>query len=247
MAYTKTVYVAKATKITAVGMNNIENAVEQHDADIETLKNSFSGDGFAKQTDLDTTNLKLDDVLNPLSISLSLDKTVAEIGSTVNSVIASWSCSKNVASQTFEGETIDSTLRTKTYSTALTSDKTFTLTATTQGGTIVTKTAVLDFCNGIYCGKSSSTTFDSTLINSLTKTLSENKNKNYTVTAGTGEYIYIAYPKRLGVSNFSVGGFSGGFDLVTTLSFTNSSNYSEDFYIYKSTNANLGATTFTIS
>jgi hypothetical protein len=247
MAYTKTVYVAKATKITAVGMNNIENAVAQHDEDIQNLKNNTSTAGFAKQIDLDTTNLKLDDVLNPLVVSLSLDKTIVEQGSTVNSVVASWSCSKTVVSQTFEGVDIDASLRIKTYTTPITDDKTFTLTSTTSGGTTVTKTATLSFANGVYYGKSSSVTYDSALISSLTKVLSDSKARTITVTAGTGEYIYYALPTRLGTPTFSVGGFTGGFDLVATVSYTNSSNYTENYYVYKSTNANLGSTTVTIS
>lgn len=205
-----------------------------------------------EQIDTNTTNIsalqnKIDDVSNPLTIVLTLDKSNIEIGSTINSVTLNWTCSKSVNSQTFEGSAIDSTLRTKTYNGIITSNKTFTLTATTNGGTTVTKTNVISFVNGIYVGKSTLNTYDSTLVNSLTKTLSENKNKNYTVTANSNEYIYLCYPKRLGVSNFVCNGFAGGFNLVETISYTNSSNFTEDYYIYKSTNINLGLTTFTVS
>lgn len=192
---------------------------------------------------------KVDDVNNPLTVNLSLDKTVAEKGSKVESLTVSWSCSKSPNSQTFEGEPIDASLRSYLYTTDLTDSKTFTLTATTIGGTTVTKTVSLNFVNGIYYGASSiSGTYDSTLINSLTKVLSENKNKSYTVNSTLNTYIYFCYPKRLGlVNSFSVGGFSGGFDLITTISFNNASNFSEDYYIYRSTNSSLGNTTITIS
>jgi hypothetical protein len=223
-------------KITEEKLKNIDDNFDDVQTEIEDNAN-----------DISTLQNKIDDISNPLTIILTIDKSNVEIGSTINSVTLNWTCSKNVNSQTFEGSAIDSTLRTKTYNGVITSNKTFTLTATTNGGTTVTKTNVISFVNGIYVGKSTSNTYDSALVSSLTKTLSENKNKNYTVTANSNEYIYLCYPKRLGASNFVCNGFAGGFNLVATISYTNSSNFSEDYYIYKSTNANLGLTTFTVS
>jgi len=108
------------------------------------------------------------------------------------------------------------------------------------------KPRTVKFYNGIYYGKSSSATYDSTLINSLTKTLSDSKARTITVNAGTGEYIYYCLPKRLGVPSFNVGGFDGGFSKVATVNFTNSDSYAEKYDIYKSDNANLGNTNVTI-
>jgi hypothetical protein len=67
----------------------------------------------------------------------------------------------------------------------------------------------------------------------------------FTVTAGAGQYIWFCYPKRLGTVTFWVGGFEGGFEAVQTVSLTNINGWSEDYYCYRSTNANLGSTAVT--
>jgi hypothetical protein len=157
-------------------ITTLKDSYDNINAEITALKNgSIDTSGLAKQSDLNTTNAKLDDAINPLTISLSINPSSAEIGSTVNSVVATWTCSKNVASQKFEGSDIDASLRTETYSVPLTANKTFTLIDTTTGGTTITKIATLNFCNGIYYGKSSSVTYNSALISSLTKILSDTK------------------------------------------------------------------------
>jgi hypothetical protein len=73
--------------------------------------------------------------------------------------------------------------------------------------------------------------------------LSNSKAKTFTVTPGAAEYIVYAYPKRLGTVTFTVGGFEGGFEASETVSVTNTSGFTEDYYMYRSTNPNLGSTT----
>jgi len=62
------------------------------------------------------------------------------------------------------------------------------------------------------------------------------------VTTGSGEYMLFAFPKRLGIPTFWVGGFEGGFEDPETVSVTNVNGYTEDYYAWRSTNSNLGAT-----
>lgn len=69
--------------------------------------------------------------------------------------------------------------------------------------------------------------------------------RTITVTAGLGEYIIYAYPSRLGTATFYVG-FEGGFQPPETVSVTNSAGFTEDYYVYRSTNANLGTTIVTV-
>ena len=73
--------------------------------------------------------------------------------------------------------------------------------------------------------------------------LSNSKDKTFSNTAGAGEYILWASRKALGTVSFSVDGFSGGFQAPETVSITNASGYTEDFYVYRSTNLNLGTIT----
>lgn len=69
----------------------------------------------------------------------------------------------------------------------------------------------------------------------------------FTVTAGAGQYIVYAYPSRLGTATFSVGGFSGGFNPSSTVSVTNASGFTENYFVYSSVNPNLGNTTVTVT
>jgi len=61
------------------------------------------------------------------------------------------------------------------------------------------------------------------------------------VVTGVGEYMLFAFPKRLGLVTFWVGGFSGGFESPETVSVTNVNGWSENMYVWRSTNANLGS------
>lgn len=67
------------------------------------------------------------------------------------------------------------------------------------------------------------------------------------VTAGAGEYLLFAFPTRLGIPTFFVGGFEGGFESPETVAVTNINGYTENYYVWRSTNANLGATIVTTS
>jgi hypothetical protein len=112
--------------------------------------------------------------------------------------------------------------------------------------TTVTSNLTYSFYNRRFWGVSSSTSLTESEIEALTNELSNSKAKTFTVTANTGEYIYFAYPLRLGTATFTVGGFEGGFESPTTVSVTNSSSYTENYYVYRSTNSGLGATTVVV-
>jgi len=180
--------------------------------------------------------------------NFSANITSAELGSVINSINFAWDYNGEPTSQKFEGETIDVNLRNYTYTGAVSANKTFTLTATDSDGSVKTATVSIKFYNGVYYGVSSSTNYNSALISSLTKVLSDTKERNITVDAKKeDEYIYYCIPSRLGVPTFNVGGFDGGFEKMATIPFTNSNGYTEDYDIYRSDNPGLGATTVRIS
>ena len=235
-------------KSTTTKFNELENKIEKvgstsiDDTNTATDKTWSSSKIDTQFKDIEN---KMDEISNPFSInSFSVTPSVAQKGSTV-SVSVKWSYNKDINSQTLNNATLDTTLREKTFS-SVNADATYTLNATSTNNISKAKSGTVKFYNGIYYGKSSSTTYDSTLINSLTKVLSDSKARTITVNAGTGEYIYYCLPSRLGTPNFNVGGFDGGFDKVETVSFTNSDGYTENYDIYKSNNANLGNTTIVI-
>jgi hypothetical protein len=76
--------------------------------------------------------------------------------------------------------------------------------------------------------------------------LSNSKAKTFSVTPTSSQYIMYSYPNRLSTATFYVGGFEGGFESPETVSVTNALGYAENYYIYRSTNKNLGATTVTV-
>ena len=73
------------------------------------------------------------------------------------------------------------------------------------------------------------------------------------VTAGAGEYLLFCFPKRWGEKGtdytfYDNGtGFEAAFEDAETVSVTNSQGWTEDFYVYRSENANLGAITIRTS
>ncbi len=120
---------------------------------------------------------------------------------------------------------------------------TYTLNASSASGTATAKTTTLTWNNLRFSGVSAAGALTEAFIETLTSELSNSKAKTFTVTAGVGEKIYFAYPSRLGTATFTVGGFEGGFNLLGSVSVTNSYSYTETYYLYESTNANLGTTT----
>ena len=180
--------------------------------------------------------------------SFSASPSTAEMGSTVSSVALSWAVNKKPAALTLDGETLGNSETSKTVTGSFTSNKTWTLKATDERGATSTQTASLSFYNGVYYGAAAvPSAYDSTFVLTLTKNLRSSKLTSFSANAASGQYIYYCLPKRMGTCAFKVGGFDGGFSLVKTISFTNASGYTEEYYIYRSDNAGLGQTAVTVS
>jgi len=74
---------------------------------------------------------------------------------------------------------------------------------------------------------------------------SNDNTRVFDVTPGVNEYILFASPTRLGLVTFRVNGFAGGFRPPEVVEVTNAQGYCEDYYVWRSTNLNLGPTTVT--
>lgn len=195
----------------------------------------------------------------PISISsFTVSPTQAERGSTVSSVTLNYSLNK--VPTTLKLDNVDQSLNQsgtiQLTGQSITSDKTYTLAATDSGSpnsaaTTSTKTAKISFLNTAYWGTAAA---PGTINSAFLLGLSNNKLasakssvSSFSVNAGVDNYIWFALPVRLGACNFTVGGFSGGFSSRTTISHTNASGYTEDYYVYKSDNAGLGSVTVGVS
>jgi hypothetical protein len=110
--------------------------------------------------------------------------------------------------------------------------------------TLVTSTSNTQI-NPLYYGKTTKTSgFTEADVEGLANSPITNDNTQVwnSVTTGAGEYMLFAFPKRLGIPTFWVGGFEGGFEAPETVSVTNSNGWAEDYYVWRSTNSNLGPT-----
>ncbi len=170
--------------------------------------------------------------------TFTANPTLCELGSS-NTINLAWTLSKP-SNVTIDGTSVSGT----SYSaTGISSSHTFTL-AATDGQTSDSKSVSVSFANQIYYGAAENTSSVTSLSN---KVLSNTKGRTITVNAGSGKYIIYALPKRLGTVTFKVNGFDGGFSSPEEKNLTNASGYTEAYYVYKSTNANLGNTTVVVS
>jgi len=110
-------------------------------------------------------------------------------------------------------------------------------------GSFVTSTSsTINYINYGVLAQASGFTEASVEDSLATSTASNDKTTTFSVTATGGEYIAFAWPVRLGLVTFWVGGFEGGFESPETVSVTNKNGWSEDYYMARSTNAGLGLT-----
>lgn len=110
-----------------------------------------------------------------------------------------------------------------------------------------TSLATITFTRKVYASAAIPGTLDAAFILALTGTLQETKNGTYTITAGAGQKIYIAYKNDYGPSTFTVDGFTGGFTLISSTISVSNGFTSDSYYLYESDTANLGTCTFTVS
>ena len=183
--------------------------------------------------------------------AFSASPSTAELGSTVSSVVLSWTINKVPTSLKIDGVTVASASAsgTVTKNGSYTAAQNWLLTATDERGMTATKTAALQFLNRIYYGAAPAPgEIDSAFLLALANTpLAESRARTFTVTAGNGEYIWYAIPARKGNCSFEVGGFAGGFALVSTFDHMNASGYTESYAVYRSDNSGLGATMVEVS
>lgn len=182
-----------------------------------------------------------------MTVSISPKDPTYEIGSTQD-VTFTWNFSQNVSSVTFNGETQEAK---KTG--------TKTVTGIKAGGVyqVVGKRADgkgeearassnVTFLNRYYWGYAADGKVDSAFIIKLSNTgFASSKTRSFSANCPSGQYIWYAYPKRFGEAKPQMAPagstlyLSGGFEDPLTVSVTNSSGYTEDYYVYQSINPGL--------
>lgn len=126
--------------------------------------------------------------------------------------------------------------------------KVFASTLTNLGNSTLQLSTSSTLINRLYYGKTSTASgFSEADVEGLANSTVSNDNTQTwnSITTGAGEYMLFAFPTRLGTPTFYVGGFAGGFEAAETVAITNINGYTENYYVWRSTNSNLGATIVT--
>ena len=214
--------------------------------------------------DFDITSDGTISLYKPMAInSFSHNAGTKELGSSLNSATFNWDLNKNPHELSLTGGSQTSTLN-KTqkgsvevsFTAPLKATTTFTLTAKDGRGVqgtpsgIASRQTTIQFLNGKYYGVSNVNSADAInddFIKGLTKELATNRFSNIkNINATPGTYIYFAIPSSFGVPIFKVNNFAGGFDKIKTFNFTNAFGHTEQYDVYKSTNASLGPTNLVV-
>ncbi len=177
--------------------------------------------------------------------NFSVTPNIVEIGSVINSITLKWDTNFRVLTRQYlnDVEIPDITKRSRTLDGPFTSSQTYTLRVEGDDGNSDIKTTELKFLNNIYYGTERLHDINSSFINSLSRVLTENKQKGFTVVSREQEYIYIALPVRFGEPKFTIISEEADFELITKFDHENSSGYVEEYAVYRTTNVHLGQTT----
>ena len=203
------------------------------------------------------TKMSLDMLSPSFAITLS-GGTVLEVGATLTTppFTATYTTTPtSVILTTSDGDPAKDVSSTPTAfnanftTTKNTVNATKTCTITASNG-IVTKTAntVFEWEQKNYFGVGTNGQNTAAFILSLTGILSPVLATTFTVNPGSSQYIYFACRAAYTVTSFTVGGFVGGFNLVSnTISVTNAHGFTENYALYQSTNSNLGTTIVSVA
>lgn len=162
-------------------------------------------------------------------VSFTASPNVCELGSTTN-VVLNWLIEGDVAEVKING--VVTAGNSKIIPNVVTTSK-YMISVKGINGSVDTRTVEVVFANQIFCGTNKSKTIDRNLVKNLqSKALSEDINCDVTLKPNQ-EYVYYAFPKRLGTA--TIAPLDGGFEEPVTVLIDNKSGFSEEYYVYRST------------
>ena len=157
---------------------------------------------------------------------------IFEVGHVVSAPITfNWNYNKDITTQTLTDCTLaDETVRTATYNTDITANKTFTLSAN-DGKNNVSKSISYTFVSPYYVGVSDTDILDETGIKALTKKVEVKGNKTISYT-NSQNYMVFAYPSSYGTIKKVVD--INGFDVTSSFKLSNVTVNSVNYNVYVS-------------
>ena len=208
---------------------------------------AYTNDSFPQYNNVDSA---LDALFNKVyyvkptcSLSATPNGGTFEMGTTISAPITfKWTTNKDVTSQTLTGITLENaSVRTATYDTDITSDKTFTL-SVSDGENSASDTVSYKFLNNIFWGSASTAeTYDSAFISALSnKKLASTVKGTYSFNIASGKYGFWAVPSNMTISSVWISGFEVTVEDLGTVSYTNAQGYTRDYNLYKTGQSGLG-------
>lgn len=177
------------------------------------------------------------------SLSASPTGGTFEMGTVITApIVFNWTTNKPITSQTLTGFTLENTeVRTATYETDISTDKTFTL-SVSDGENNASSSVSYRFMNNVFWGSAAAAdTYDSAFVDALSnKKLTNSVKGTYSFNVADGEYGFWAVPSNMTISTIWIGGFEVTVDDLGTVSYTNAQGYTRDYKLYKTGKASLG-------
>lgn len=209
-------------------------------ADIATLNGNMEALSNSVDSRISDINRRIDSITGDETVtieSFTATPNVCELGGTEN-VILTWTTTGNVYSTKINGITVTG----NTYTATVTTDTRFTLEVAPAHGAIAAKSIDVKFVNHIFWGASASPEMDEGAVKALDFTELSDKRTREFVVESNRQYIYYAYPARLGASVFFADGFEGGMLEPSLVAIDNHSGVTENYYVYRSENKVSGVT-----
>ena len=236
----------KGTTNQIVSFDN-EGKVISKDFQEGAEKITYSNEKYEHLTDvslvLDTLLEKVYYVKPTCVLSAEPAGGIFEKGTVISAPITfTWEVNKDIYMQSLTDCLIeDVNVRSVSYNTDITTDKTFTLLVSDKENE-ASSSINYKFMNNIFWGSSElPIEYNSEFINSLeNKKLSNSIKNTYSFNAKENEYSFWAIPSEMELSTVWIGGFEVTLDFVNEISYINSKGYETNYKIYKTTKAGLG-------
>lgn len=178
-------------------------------------------------------------------VSISNSVGTVEKGSIISNVSLSFTVNKDMQSVIIDHGIGDVKGLTSKKLTAqnISTDTTYTITATDAEGKSVTASTSIRFLDSVYYGASTLTTITDSALISMTSKLASNKAMSATFNCSGGKYIYIAMPASFGLTknNFKIGGLANSAWTVTTMDVTNAHGHKASYTVFRSENLQNGS------
>lgn len=196
---------------------------------------------------------QIDDLLyTALTINkLTATPNVVEIG-TNRSIKIEWEFNKLPTTLKINNDNVTPSVSGSLTFDNITSDQTFTIIATDSGSinhapATVTKSVSVTFNGAIYYGAASApSTINTAFITGLpNKSIQKTAVCTFTINVGSGQYAWFACPRGYNPT-FSVNGFSGGFQLESSVNIENTYGTEIMYEVYRSQYDNLGTLTISV-